>query len=156
MTTPIRVNREAIAILEELGIGIVAKNVQPKPGQTRSVATIQRIIRREGVDHARMALMLICESENNRVALDEVSIGAVSDVLLALKKNYPKLCRDDVSTLFAFFDQTPIAVIRAIYTDGLDSIVNKRAALSGMIWERAINKFGNPQLDWLYDRRVRA
>ena len=156
MTTPTKTNREATAILDELGIGVVAKNVAPKPGQTRSVATIQRIIRHHGADHARLALMLISESENNRVALDEISIGSVSDVLMAMKRNYPAMCRDDVSSLFAFFDQTPIAAIRAMYTDGLDGIVNKRYALAGMIWERCIRKFGNPQLDWLDDRKART
>lgn len=145
-------NREALAILSELGVEVVAKNVRPMPGQTRSVATLQRIVRRHGVDHARLVIMLIMESVNNRGALDEASLGAVSDVVVAFKRSYPARYEAKISDLFAFFDATPIAAIRAFYTDGLDGVVNKRAALSGMIWERIIRAFGRPQIDWLDDR----
>lgn len=149
-------NREALAILEELDVGVVAKNVMPRPGQTRSVATLQRIVRRHGVDHARMVIMLIMESINNRAALDEASLGAVSDVLAAFKRAYPARYEASTTDLFAFFDATPVANIRALYTDGLEGVVNKRAALAGMLWERIIRVFGNPQIDWIDDRRASA
>lgn len=146
-------NREALQILEELGVEVVAKNVAPKPGQTRSVATLQRIVRRHGVEHARLVVMMIMESENNRAALDEASLGAVSDVIQAFKRAYPARYEGKISDLFAFFDATPIANIRALYTDGLEGVVNRRSALAGMIWERAVRVFGRPQIDWLDDRR---
>lgn len=146
-------NREATMILEELGVTIVAKNVAPRPGQTRSVATLQRIVRRHGADHARMVVMMIMESVNNRAALDEASLGAVSDIILAFKRAYPARYEANISDLFAFFDSTPVANIRALYTDGLDGVVNKRSALAGMLWERIIRAFGNPQIDWIDDRR---
>lgn len=149
-------NREALQILEELGVGVVAKNVAPKPGQTRSVATLQRIVRRHGAEHARLVVMVIMESENNRAALDEASLGAVSDVLVAFKRSYPARYEARTSDLFAFFDQTPIANIRALYTDGLEGVVNRRSALAGMIWERAVRVFGKPQIDWLDDRGMRT
>jgi hypothetical protein len=149
-------NREALAILEELEVEVVAKNVMPRPGQTRSVATLQRIVRRHGVDHARMVIMLIMESVNNRAALDEASLGAVSDVLAAFKRTYPGIYEASTSDLFAFFDQTPIANIRVLFTEGLDGVVNKRSALAGQLWERLVRKFGQHQDDWLDDRRVSA
>lgn len=146
-------NREALAILSELGVEVVPKSIAPKPGQTRSVATLQRIVRRHGAEHARLVVMVIVESVNNRAALDEASLGAVSDVIQAFKRAYPARYEAKISDLFEFFDKTPIANIRALYTDGLDGIVNKRAALGGMLWERAIRVFGQPQIDWLDDRR---
>lgn len=149
-------NREALAILSELEVTVVAKNVTPKPGQTRSAATLQRIVRRHGPEHARMVIMLIVESVNNRAALDEASMGAVSDVLIAFKRAYPARYEASTTDLFEFFDATPIANIRALYTEGLDGVVNKRAALAGMIWERVIRVFGKPQMDWLDDRRATA
>ena len=149
-------NREALAILEEFGVQVVAKNVRPRPGQTRSAATLQRIIRRHGQEHGRMVIMLITESVNNRAALDEASLGAVSDVILAFKRSYPARYEANISDLFDFFDATPIANIRALYTDGLDGVVNRRSALAGMIWERAVRVFGRPQIDWLDDRGMKA
>ncbi|MFN3833411.1 MAG: hypothetical protein ACK4SQ_14390 [Allorhizobium sp.] len=149
-----RPNREAVAILTELGVEIVAKNVAPRPGQTRSVGTVQRIVRRHGVEHARLVVMMIVESRNNRVALDEASLGAVSDVLIAMKRSYPSVYSNEITKIFEFFDQTPIAAIRLIYTQGLEGVINKRAALGGMIWERVVRVFGHPQSDWLDDRRL--
>lgn len=148
-------NREATAILNELGVAIVAKNVRPKPGETRSVPTLQRIVRKHGADHAREVIMMISQSENNASALDEVSIGAVSDVLLAIKRSYADLYENDIDKIFMFFDATPIATIRARYTDGLEGIVNRRSALAGMLFERVIRIFNEKQQDWLDDRRVR-
>lgn len=149
-------HREALAILDEFGVGVVAKNERPGPGQTRSVATLQRIVRKRGFEHGRMVVMVIMQSENNRCALCETSIGAVSDVLLAFKRSYAAIYEARISDLFAFFDQTPIATIRLLFTDGLEGVVNKRSALAGLIWERLVRQFGSPQLDILDDRKVRG
>ncbi len=149
-------HREALAILNEFGVEVVAKNVMPKPGQTRSAATLQRIVRKRGVEHGRMVIMILMESENNKAALCETSIGAVSDIVLAFKRHYSALYEARISDLFAFFDQTPIATIRLLFTDGLEGVVNKRAALAGLLWERIVRQFGTPQLDILDDRKVRG
>lgn len=143
-------NREALAILEELGIEAVAKNVAPRPGQTRSVGTVQKIIRRHGKDHCRLVLMLITQSENNRAALDEASIGAVSDLVEEFKRIYPAKAENGISELFDFLDRTPIAQIRAAY---VGDCKDKRGRLCGMLQERMMRVFGVPQLDWLDDRR---
>lgn len=143
-------NREALAILSELGIEAVAKNVAPRPGQTRSVGTVQKIIRRHGKDHCRLVLMLITQSENNRAALDEASIGAVSDLVEEFKRIYPAKAENGISELFDFLDRTPIAQIRAAY---VGDCKDKRGRLTGMLQERMLRVFGIPQLDWLDDRR---
>lgn len=149
MTRP---NREAVAILTELGVEIVAKNVAPRPGQTRSVGTVQKIIRRHGEDHARLVLMLIMQSENNRAALCEASIGAVSDLVEEFRRIYPDKAENGISELFDFLDRTPIAQIRAAY---IGDCKDKRGRLCGMMQERMLLHFGIPQLDWINDRRVK-
>lgn len=148
-----RPNREAVAILTELGVEIVAKNVAPRPGQTRSVGTVQKIIRRHGKDHCRLVLMLITQSENNRAALDEASIGAVSDLVEEFCRIYPDKAENGISELFDFLDRTPIAQIRAAY---IGDCKDKRSRLAGMLQERMMRVFGVPQLDWLDDRGMKA
>lgn len=149
MTRP---NREAVAILTELGVEIVAKNVAPRPGQTRSVGTVQKIIRRHGKEHCRLVLMLITESENNRVALDEACIGAVSDLVEEFRRLYPAKAENSISELFDFLDRVPVANIRAVY---VGDCKDKRGRLCGMLQERMMLHFGIPQLDWINDRRVK-
>lgn len=148
--------REALAILNELGVTVVPKSVMPRPGQTRSVGTLQRIIRRHGAEHGRLVVMVIVESTNNLAALDEASLGAVSDILLAIRRSYPDIYVNDMTKVFEFFDVTPIANIRAIFTDGVDGIIPRRFALGGMLWERVVRVFGQPQMDILDDRRKSA
>lgn len=149
-------HREAMAILDEFGVEAVAKNVMPKPGQTRSVATLQRIVRKYGHEQARMAIQILMESENNRASLDEASIGAVADVLQAFKREYSGIYEARTSDLFEFFDKTPVANLRVLFVDGLDGVVNKRAALAGLLWERLVRQFGILQMDILDDRKVRG
>lgn len=147
-----RPNREALAILKDLDIRVVPKSTVPKPGETRSVGTVQKIIRRHGEDHARLVLMLIMQSENNRAALCEASIGAVSDLVEEFRRIYPDKAENGISELFDFLDRTPIAQIRAAY---IGDCKDKRGRLCGMLQERMLLHFGIPQLDWINDRRVK-
>lgn len=144
-------NREALSILSELGVTVVPKNVAPRPGETRSVGTIQKIIRRHGKEHCRLVLMLIMQSENNRAALDEASIGAVSDLVEEFRRIYPAKAENGISELFDFLDRTPIAQIRLLFAG--EHCKDRRATLKGMLRERMLRAFGIPQLDWLDDRR---
>lgn len=149
------IDPEAAAILSEFGIEIIPANVVPHAGQTRAVATVSRIIRRYGADHARMVVMTLAETGNNKAKLNETSIWATSDVILAFRKNYPHIMAGEISQFFAFYDRIPVGHLQH-WVDGLDGITNKRAALVGVIWERVCRVFGDPQLDLLDDRRKTA
>lgn len=149
-------NREAVAILTELGVEIVAKNVAPRPGQTRSVGTVQKIIRRHGVEHARLVLSILTESENCKGYLSETVIGAVSDMVLVIERGYPDIYKRHMDRVYAFFDQTPIGAIEYLYARNLAGITNRRSALVGLLNERIIRTFGDPQLDLLDDRKMSA
>lgn len=142
---------EAEAIFAEFGIEIVPANVVPKPGQTRAIASLNRIRRRYGEDHARFVIMALADCANNRAALDETGIWATSDIILAFRKNYPAIMENDVSRFLAFFDGVPVGMLQ-YWCYGLDGITNKRAALVGLIWERACRVFGEPQAE-LFDGR---
>lgn len=142
----------AEAIFEEFGIEIVPANVVPATGQTRAVATLQRIINRHGEEHARFTIMALADCANNKAALDETGIWATSDVILAFRKNYPDLMEKNVTRFLEFFDRVPVGMLQ-YWCFGLDGITNKRAALVGLIWERACRVFGEPQGE-LFDGRA--
>lgn len=146
---------DAEAILAEFGIEIIPANVVPQHGQTRAVVTVSRIIKRYGVEHARMVIMTLAETANNKARLSETAIWATSDVILAFRKNYPHIMAGEISQFFAFYDRIPVGHLQH-WVDGLDGITNKRAALVGLLWERAVRVFGDPQLDLLDDRRRTA
>ncbi|MCE6073658.1 hypothetical protein GOZ89_09650 [Agrobacterium vitis] len=144
---------EVEAILSEFEVEIVPKNVMPKPGQTRAVASVDRIRRRHGEAHARFVIMTLVETADNRAALDETALWATSDIILAFKKNHPALMENDLDRFFSFFDQVPVGRLQ-LWCFGLDGITSKRAALVGLIWERACRLFGNSQPDLQDDRRM--
>jgi len=143
---------EAEAMFEEFGIEIVPANVVPAVGQTRAVATLQRIINRHGEEHARFVIMTLADCANNRAALDETGLWATSDIVLALRKNYPEMMEKEVTRFLEFFDRVPVGMLQ-YWCFGLDGITNKRAALVGLIWERACRVFGEPQGE-LFDGRA--
>lgn len=145
---------EAEALLSEFGIRIVPANVVPGVGETRAVATVQRVINRHGIDHARFVIMTLADCANNLCALDETGIWSCSDIVLAFRKNYPEIMENDVSRFFTFFDGIPVGKLQ-YWLFGLDGITNKRAALVGLIWERACWVFGDPQRE-MFDGRMRA
>ncbi|MCJ8520750.1 hypothetical protein ABID21_003973 [Pseudorhizobium tarimense] len=134
----------AEAIFEEFGVKVVEKNVIPAVGETRAVATLQRIINRHGQDHARFVIMALAGCANNKAALDETGIWATSDIILAFRKNYPEIMENDVTRFLEFFDRVPVGMLQ-YWCFGLDGITNKRAALVGLLWERACRTFGDRQ-----------
>lgn len=71
------------SICAELEIRVIAANVTRIPGTTKCELTLERILRKHGEGHLILLLRTIMESENNRMALVEPVIWAVSDVMLA-------------------------------------------------------------------------
>lgn len=71
------------SICDELEIRVIAANVTRTPGTTKCALTLERILRRYGEGHLIFLLRTIMESENNRMALVEPVIWALSDVMLA-------------------------------------------------------------------------
>jgi hypothetical protein len=71
------------SLCAEFGIEIVPRNVYPKPGQTRALATIRRIIARHGEGHARLVLSTLAETAANQGLIDQVSLWACSGLVLA-------------------------------------------------------------------------
>lgn len=145
---------DAEAIFEEFNVRIVPANVVPLVGETRAVATLHRIAKRHGEEHARFVVMTLADCANNKAALDETGLWATSDIILAFRKNYPSIMENDVTRFLSFYDSIPVGMLQ-YWCIGLDGITNKRAALVGLIWERACRVFGEPQ-GQLFDGRMTA
>ncbi|MEN0115419.1 MAG: hypothetical protein AAGD15_01745 [Agrobacterium cavarae] len=171
---------EAEAIFAEHGIEVVPAHVMPAIGQTRALVTLSRIIRfvwrklidahqkkhgfarysdaqrlrHEATQHGRFVVMTLAETANNKAFIDETSLWLVSDMIRAAEKNFPELVDNDVTAWFAFFDSLPLGWLQYWALD-LDSVISKRHALGGMVYERMKRTFGAmaKQPDLLDDRR---
>ena len=148
---------EAETIFAEYGITVVPANVMPAVGQTRAIATLDRIRKRHGEAHARFVVMTLAETANNRAFIDETSLWLVSDMMRAAEKNYPDLVDNNVSAWFSFWDGLPLGWLQFWALD-LDGVISKRHALGGMVYERMRRRFGAmaAQPDLLDDRRRTA
>lgn len=138
-------------LCDEFGVRIVAKNAYPEPGETRAVWTIQRIIERRGLEHARLALMTLAETTNNHAYMDEAALWAASDLVLA----YQPIIEQDATAWLSVWDAAPVGELQFAALD-LRGIVKQRPALAGMMCERIVRRFGPryTQPDLLDERRL--
>jgi hypothetical protein len=138
------------ALCSEFGIEIVPANRYPDIGQTRAVATMDRILNRYGEGHFRLVMTTIAETANNQRQIDEYLFWAVSDLIRAC----PEIIEKQASTWLACFDAAPVGELQYIARD-LIGVVPQRYALAGMLYERVVKAFGprSIQPDFFDDRR---
>lgn len=138
------------ALCDEFGIEIVPKDRLPRPGQTRAVNTIRKMIDIHGVEHARLVMTTLTETENNKLALESPAFGAASDLIRAC----PDWLESDIDRWYKVWDLCPVGQLQALAQD-LKGVVAARPALSGMIYERLWRAFGprSIQPDLLDERR---
>lgn len=139
------------SLCDEFDIIIVSKSSYPRPGETRAVASIRKMIEKRGMDHARIVMGTLAETSNNKASLEAECIGATSDLLLA--------CRDyheaDPSKWFEAFDACPIGSLQRMVHQ-IRGFVPLRPALAGLIYERIDRAFGDRSIqpDLLDDRVI--
>lgn len=139
------------ALCDEFGVQIIDKSRYPGPGETRAVGTLAKIISRHGMEHARLMMTTLAETENNKLSLEAAAFGAASDLIRA-KPEWV----EDASKWLVAWDVTPVDELQALAYD-LRGYVSMRAALAGLIYERLWRAFGprSVQPD-LYDDRRRT
>lgn len=140
-------------LCDEFGVRIVDRHRYPQPGETRAVATLDRIIRRHGEAHARLVLSTLAETANNKGYLDEHLFWATSDLVRA----NAGIVEASAGDWLELFDAIPIGELQFIARD-LVGITPQRHALSGLIYERIVRRFGPKHLqpDLFDDRRRQA
>lgn len=138
-------------LCDEFEVRIVPKSAYPGPGETRAVGTLQKIISRHGIEHARLVMSTLAETENNKIALDAAAFGAASDLIRACPEWV-----EDTSKWLAIWDATPVGELQALAYD-LRGHVSMRGALAGLIYERLWRAYGPRSIQPdLYDDRRRA
>lgn len=148
MTPPPHIAR----LCAEFGVRIIDPRRYPDVGETRAVATLDRIYRRYGEAHLRLVLTTLAETANNRACLDEFALNSVSDLVRAC----PEIIDRRTSEWLEVFDAAPIGELQFMLAD-LSGITPQRHALSGLIYERIVRRFGPRymQPDLFDDRRKR-
>lgn len=139
------------ALCDEFEVRIVPKSAYPAPGETRAVGALAKIINRHGIDHARLVMTTLAETENNKAALEAAVFGAASDLIRARPEWV-----EDASKWLAVWDRCPVGELQAL-THELRGHVSMRGALAGLIYERLWRAFGPRSIQPdLYDDRRRA
>lgn len=118
----------------EFDIRIVPKHRYPGPGETRAVATLERILRNHGEGHIRLVLTTLSETKGNHGLIDETSLWAVSDLVLAC----PEWVEHRTSEWLDAWDRLPMGQMMFIVQE-LRGTVSQRSALAGLVysWLRA-------------------
>jgi hypothetical protein len=117
------------SLCSEFDIEIIPANIFPLPMQTRAPATIRRIIDKHGEAHARLVLCILAEGKGNHALIDETSLSAISDLLLAC----PDIVEGSTSDLLELFDGLPLGPYMAIANE-LRGTVHQGHALAGMLY----------------------
>lgn len=130
------------ALCEEVGLQAIEGTAYPRLGQTRAVATIRRIIERFGEEHARLVLMTLAETENNRALVDEVCLWMASDMVRVFRTEI----EHDASAWLARWDSMPVGYLQSV-SHGLKGTIKQRDALSGMVYRELRKFYGQQDLE---------
>jgi hypothetical protein len=122
---------------DEFGVTIVPRHKYPAPGETRAVATIDRIWRKYGEEHLRLVLTTLVETANNKILLDEIGLWMASDMV---RKCQP-IIEERAGERLELWDAMPAGDLQFVSQE-LRGHVSQRAALGGMIYERIYRRFG--------------
>jgi len=143
------IDQRVQALCDEFGIRVIDKSRYPEPGETRAVGTLSKIISRHGMEHARLVMTTLVDSENNKRALEAAAFGATSDLIRA-KPDW----MEDTDRWYKAWDHCPVGELQAL-THDLRGYASLRGALAGLIYERLWRAFGPraTQPDLLDERR---
>lgn len=117
------------AICAEFSIEIIPGNEYPKPGQTRAVQTIGRLLARYGDGHVRLVLATLSETKGNDGLITQTSLWATSDLILACSE----WVESDPSSWFDAWDKIPMGFI-LWHVQELAGKSHMRHALAGAMY----------------------
>lgn len=143
------IDQRVQALCDEFEVRIVPKSAYPAAGETRAVATLDKIIAKHGLEHARLVMSTLAETTNNKTSLDREAFGAASGLIRARPTDV-----EQFSKWLEVWDRTPVGELQWI-TQDLRGIFPLNAVLAGMIYERVWRVFGprSIQPDLLDERR---
>lgn len=129
------------ALCEEFGVEVIESTSYPKLGQTRAHGTIRNMIDTLGEAHARMVIMTLAETANNKCLLDEVGLWMASDMV----KRFGPEIEKNASLWLDTWDRMPIGFLQSRAHE-LRGAVKPRFALGGMVYLMLRQVYGQPEL----------
>jgi hypothetical protein len=135
-------NPTAAALCDEIGIRVVPPGRRSALCDLETCAerTIEKMVERHGVAHARFVLRTIAETVNNRRELVAPTIEAVSDVALA----HPAWAERAGDWLDAF-DLLDLPALRSQARTNLRAVA-VRDAMAALIHDRLLHHLGSERL----------
>ncbi len=142
------------SICAEFEIEIIPSNEYPKPGQTRCMATMCRILQHHGEWHLRLVISTLAETKGNQGLINEVSLWAVSDLSLACAG----WIEEHAGEWLEAWDAIPLGWMMWRCQE-LVPIIKQRHALVGMMYllltsRQSRNISGDRQMDYHFMKRV--
>lgn len=116
------------SLCAEFDIEIVSADCVPKPGQTRAIATLERILKKHGAGHLRLVLSTLSETRYKEGLITEATAWAVSDLVLA----YRGWIEANAGEWLAAWDHIPLGYVMFKSME-LAGIVPLRHALAGVL-----------------------
>jgi hypothetical protein len=141
------------AICDEFEIEIVPGNEQPKPGQTRATASIDRIMAKYGEGHMRLVLSTLSETKGNQGLITQTSLWATSDLIRACQE----WVDTDVSSWLAAWDQIPMGFL-LWHCNELSGFSHQRHALAGAMYVMLVHysrgRKADREVNYSFMRRI--
>ncbi|THK35636.1 DUF3102 domain-containing protein [Ensifer sp. MPMI2T] len=126
------------SICAEFDVEIIPANEFPKPGQTRAIVTMRRILVKRGEGHFRLVMSTLAETKGNHWLIEECSLWAVSDLILACSE----WIDENASTWLELWDRIELGSIM-LAADHLRGTTPLRHALTALIYSRLSSLAGH-------------
>lgn len=114
-------------ICANLGVEIIPANKSIGPGRTTAGATLRTILENRGEGHLTLLLRTLMETEGNGAHINEFSLWAISDVMLA----HPEWPDKGLAWLDAF-DKIDLGDIRAQARQNRDAVPQRHGIASAL------------------------
>lgn len=129
------------SLCEEFGVEVIEGTSYPKLGQTRAHNTIRMMIDRLGEDHARMVMLTLADTRNNKALMDECSLWAASDMVRVFKDEIEK----DPEFWLGCWDKMPVGLFQSRAHE-LRGKIKPRFALGGMLYLMLRQAYGQAEM----------
>ena len=130
------IDQRVQSLCEEYGIEAIEGSAYPKLGQTRAVATIQKLLDKSE-DDARMVMLTLAETSGNKACLDSVGLWTT----FFLVRKYRREIDADPSFWLKTWDEMPVGYMQALSQE-LGGTFHQKDALGGMLHWRLRRPYG--------------
>jgi hypothetical protein len=130
------------SLCTEVGLEAIEGSAYPRLGQTRAVNTIRALIDNYGEEHARLVLMTLAETENNRGLVDRDCLWMTSDLVLKFKDEIER----DASFWLETWDALPLGYLQSVSHE-LRGLVKQRDALAGLVYRELRKRYGQLEME---------